>query len=182
MLKGLRKIREEAGLTRKQFGQIFGLSERQIASYESGETDPRLEEVERIAAYFSVSLDELFGRESAYEPPKPAAPLELSRLGERIRQQRERQGLSAKDMKERTGISPAYLSAIENGQRTPKLDTLVSILNALSMSADAALMDSIEGAQGEKATYLHHLLSTLPPSLRLAALRNMELFIKTFQE
>ena len=50
------------------------------------------------------------------------------------------------------------------------------------MSADAALMDSVAGAQEEKASYVQYLLSTLPPALRLAALRNMELFIETFRE
>ena len=79
MLKNLRAIRENAGLTRKQFGQLFGLSERQITSYENGETDPRLEEVERIADYFSLSIDELFGRTTAYSPAQPTAPLCLSR-------------------------------------------------------------------------------------------------------
>ncbi len=182
MLKNLRAIRENAGLTRKQFGQLFGLSERQITSYENGETDPRLEEVERIADYFSLSIDELFGRTTAYSPAQPTAPLCLSRLGQRIRTQREQLGLSIKDAADRAGISGTYLSAIEKGQRIPKLEVLVPILNALSMSADAALMDSVAGAQEEKASYVQYLLSTLPPALRLAALRNMELFIETFRE
>ena len=125
MLKNLRAIRENAGLTRKQFGQLFGLSERQITSYENGETDPRLEEVERIADYFSLSIDELFGRTTAYSPAQPTAPLCLSRLGQRIRTQREQLGLSIKDAADRAGISGTYLSAIEKGQRIPKLEVLV---------------------------------------------------------
>ena len=40
--------------------------------------------------------------------------------------------------------SPTYISYIENGLKCMSLDTFVSIANALQVSADELLMDSIE--------------------------------------
>lgn len=41
------------------------------------------------------------------------------------------------------GISTRYLADIERGDKVPKLDTFIRILNTLSASADDVLQDSL---------------------------------------
>ncbi len=57
------------------------------------------------------------------------------KLGERIQQARERQGLTQRDLAARTGLSQQYLSLLERGDRTnPTLDTLMVLAKALDVS------------------------------------------------
>ena len=57
-------------------------------------------------------------------------------LGLKIRQLRERLGISPQDMHERTGISLSYFNEIEKGKKYPKGDKLAAIADALDTSVD----------------------------------------------
>jgi transcriptional regulator with XRE-family HTH domain len=57
-------------------------------------------------------------------------------VNERIRQIRTHKGLSSKQLAERSGLSPAEISRIENESRQPKLDTTERIAAALDVSLD----------------------------------------------
>lgn len=54
-------------------------------------------------------------------------------FGERVRQRRQELGLSQGELHERTGISPAYISAIERGASNPSLDIMVQVCVALGV-------------------------------------------------
>lgn len=53
-----------------------------------------------------------------------------------VRVFRDLRGLSAKALAEAAGISPAYLSQIESGQREGTLSTMKSLAEALGVSLD----------------------------------------------
>jgi transcriptional regulator with XRE-family HTH domain len=57
-------------------------------------------------------------------------------IGSKLRTERERAGLSLRDLAERTGgvVSYAALSMIENDQREPRLDTLHALAKALRLT------------------------------------------------
>src|SRR5216684_2730330 len=57
-----------------------------------------------------------------------------SQLGQRIRALREKLFLTQEQVAERAKISVSYLSMIENAQRTPYLETLLAISNALGIT------------------------------------------------
>jgi transcriptional regulator with XRE-family HTH domain len=63
MLRGdrLRALRERKGFTHSELAEQLNLGVRQIARYESEETDPSGEIVGRIAQVFNVSSDYLLG-------------------------------------------------------------------------------------------------------------------------
>lgn len=65
------------------------------------------------------------------------------RLGKKLRSYRASCGWSLKECAERIGISTRYLADIERGDKVPKLETFVQILNTLSASADDVLQDSL---------------------------------------
>lgn len=55
-------LRKDAGLTQKQFAQVFHISEGTIAHYEQGVTVPNTEIVCKFADYFHVPTDYILGK------------------------------------------------------------------------------------------------------------------------
>ncbi|MBR3245864.1 MAG: helix-turn-helix transcriptional regulator [Parasporobacterium sp.] len=70
--------------------------------------------------------------------------LDIYALGNRIRSARKRKGVSQSDLSEIIDKSPTYLSYIESGTKTMSLDTFVDLANALNVTADELLRDSLE--------------------------------------
>ena len=55
---------------------------------------------------------------------------------ERLRAARESKGLSQTDLAKRAGFQPSAICHFENGRRTPSLDSLRKLADALSVSLD----------------------------------------------
>lgn len=62
--------------------------------------------------------------------------LNMITIGERIRSRRKELGLKQTDIKQSVGISSGNLSEIENGNRTPSMDTLYRLSQILKCSID----------------------------------------------
>ena len=58
----IRALRESMNYSQMKFAQIFDLGQSSVVRYEKGEASPPLELLVRIADYFDVSLDYIFGR------------------------------------------------------------------------------------------------------------------------
>lgn len=58
------------------------------------------------------------------------------RIGHRIKKIREEQGMDAKTVAQKAGITPANMSRIEQGKYSPGLDILCRIASALGMQLD----------------------------------------------
>ena len=65
-------------------------------------------------------------------------------LGSRIKEVRKNQDLTQEQLAEFADLSTTHISNIENAKKIPSLKSIVSIANALSMTVDALLCDSIE--------------------------------------
>lgn len=65
-------------------------------------------------------------------------------LGERIRQIRKRRGITQMELASLVDCATTYISYIEGGQRCVSLEIFVRIANALHVSADELLKDSLE--------------------------------------
>lgn len=65
-------------------------------------------------------------------------------IGNRIQQYREAKGYTQEKFAEIVKLTPNYLSAIERGVKTPSVETLVSIINGLEVSADEIFVDVIK--------------------------------------
>jgi len=61
---------------------------------------------------------------------------ELADLGARLREERDRQGLSLRKLASRLQISPSALSQIETGRSRPSVSTLYAIVSELGISFD----------------------------------------------
>ncbi len=66
-------------------------------------------------------------------------------LGMRIRSAREKKNLTQEQLGELCSLSTAHIGHIERGTRTPSIDTLYSVAQALNVSVDSLLLDSFDG-------------------------------------
>ena len=58
----LKKLRNQKGFTQSELSEALGVSQQTIAHIESNYRKPSYELILRIACYFDVSIDYLFGR------------------------------------------------------------------------------------------------------------------------
>jgi len=64
-------------------------------------------------------------------------------IGKRIKEKRKQRGLTQAVLAEMSGVEPSNISHIERAATKLSLPTLVSIANALQVSADELLYDSL---------------------------------------
>ncbi len=73
------------------------------------------------------------------EVRQPDLPEALDAIGVRLREERERAGLSQRKLAKRLGLSPSLISQLESGQTKPSVGTLYSIVTELGVSLDAVI-------------------------------------------
>jgi len=69
--------------------------------------------------------------------------VDYKRLGERIREERQRLNLTQAALAEAVDISDTYMGAIERGERNLTLDTLVRLVRRLGVTVDYMLTDYV---------------------------------------
>jgi len=87
-------------------------------------------------------------------------------IGKRIRKYREAKGWRQEDFAERIGLSVTYTGMIERGEKVPKLETFITIANALEVSADLLLADVLSTGYNVKSSEMTEEISSLSPSER----------------
>ena len=84
--------------------------------------------------------------------------LDYKAIGIRIRRLRLEQGLTQAGLAEMSGQEPSNLSHIERGATKLGLPTLVHIANALGVTTDVLLYDSLEHADAVFRTEMGQLI------------------------
>ncbi len=84
--------------------------------------------------------------------------IDYEKLGLRISHFRGKKGYSQGTLSSKIITSRNHLSQIEIGRKYPSLDLLVEIANALDVSADDLLVDSLNHSSSTADTELHRLL------------------------
>ena len=84
-------------------------------------------------------------------------------LGHRIQINRERRGMKQEELAEQTDLSTNYISALERDAKNPSLDTFIRIANALGVSSDELLKDSLDVQFDIRSTELGQRISALKP-------------------
>ena len=97
-------------------------------------------------------------------------------LGDRIREVRKKQKLTQEQLAERLDISVEFVGQIERGLKMPSIQVFVKIVEALNVSADYLLRDSVSTGQlfGENA--IGQKIEQLTPKQRIA----LEALIDTY--
>ncbi len=95
------------------------------------------------------------------------------RLGNRIRQLRNRAGITQAQLAERVDISPEFMSRLERGLKAPSLDSADKIAHALGVSL-SELFDFQEVRGGEK----EELVKGLQGMLAVADVETVKLVVE----
>lgn len=61
MIKNLKKLRIEAGISQQQLADVIGVSQQSINKYENHSIEPDISIIIAIAEYFNTSVDYLVG-------------------------------------------------------------------------------------------------------------------------
>lgn len=96
-------------------------------------------------------------------------------VGQRIKEIREEKGITQEKLAEMVNLSPAHISVIERGIKSPNLDSFVAIANALEISADTLLVDVVENATESISSELSNMISHLPQREKLKILKVVEI-------
>src|SRR6476469_7732802 len=86
--------------------------------------------------------------------------LEPSRVGARLRAERERRGISLRELARRVGVSPSLVSQIELDRVNPSVSTLYALVTDLGMTMGDVFGDNAREAPPPSAH--DHGLVTLP--------------------
>ena len=84
--------------------------------------------------------------------------MDLSGIGKQIREARLLKSWNQDQLAEKTNLSLAYIGMIERGEKIPKLETFIRIINTLEISADVVLQDVlVNGYQVRMSRYLEKM-------------------------
>ncbi len=100
------------------------------------------------------------------------------RIGKRIKEQRERLGLTQDKFAERLGVATNYISTIERGASFPRCEKLIAIINGLETTADAIFCDVLEYSTEYRTNALYEELQELPVTEQKRILDMVALMVK----
>ncbi len=141
----LRKYRRRRGYTLKDLARSTGLSVSYLSEVERGLKTPSLESLQRMCEALNIS-EALVLKPAPPAEPRPArsdgeGEMPMT-LGQKLRLQREREGLSIKEVAEACGISPSYLSDVERDAVQPSVEVLKRLASFLSLPLSVLLHDN----------------------------------------
>lgn len=80
-------------------------------------------------------------------------------IGKRIKTARKAKGYSQAELSEIIDLSAGYMSYIETGSKKPSLETLMGIANALEVTVDELLFDSMSSDHAIASLEVEKILS-----------------------
>lgn len=108
--------------------------------------------------------------------------MELETIGRNIKKYRIEKKLRQEDLAEKTDLSANYIGMIERGEKIPSLETFISILNALEISADMVLADVLKQGYVVKNSLLDEDMKKLSQEDRERIYLVIETLIKYSQK
>ncbi len=137
-MKRLRELRKSRGITAKELGHIINVAESTISLYENGKRAPDYVTLLKIANYFDVSTDYLLDRDEGKNgQDQPSAS--FAKLGQVIKELRQKRGLTLNDMAEDLEISQRTLYDIEQVRAQPTLTMAKHLAEYFDVSIDHLL-------------------------------------------
>lgn len=108
--------------------------------------------------------------------------MEPETIGRNIKKYRIEKKLRQEDLAEKTDLSSNYIGMVERGEKIPSLETFISILNALEISADMVLADVLKQGYVVKNSLLDEDMKKLSQDDRERIYLVIETLIKYSQK
>lgn len=102
-------------------------------------------------------------------------------LGERIREERLRLHLTQAQLAEDVDISDTYMGAIERGERSLTLDTLVRLVNRLGVTVDYLLADSVSDSDDNIVEQFKQIIDQQPLERKQMAVKVLRTIFAYFE-
>lgn len=103
--------------------------------------------------------------------------MDARKVGRRIQETRKSRGLTQAEFSQMVDLSTKYISNVECGFKMPKLNTFVSIANALQCDANLLLSDVLDITTGQESGLISKKLLTLSTEEQRRILRVLEVMI-----
>lgn len=103
--------------------------------------------------------------------------MDARNIGHNIKRTRKSRGLTQAELAQMVDITPKYLSNLECGEKIPKLETFISIANALKCDANSLLCDALDVAIPITSSSISDKLAALPLSEQRRFLRIIEFMV-----
>ena len=108
--------------------------------------------------------------------------MDYKRLGTRIREERKRLNLTQAQLAEAIDISDTYMGAIERGERSLTLDTLVNLVNRLGVTIDYLLADSVSDSDTNIMEQFKQIVDGQPLERKQMAINVLRTIFSYFEE
>lgn len=129
----LKTLRQEYNLSQQELADKIGISKSSINMYERGEREPGIETVKRIADFFNVDVDYLFGVSDIKKRREFKVTRTNKSIAHNIRHHREQANLSQKEFADLLGIDETVVADLESSKSTLKKDMLYKICDVLHL-------------------------------------------------
>ena len=100
--------------------------------------------------------------------------LNCESFGDNIKKYRALAGLRQEDLAEQCDCSNSFIGQIENGRACPSLKMTVRIANALDVTLDQLMADSIKNTKLVIMGSIEERVNKLPTPIQITACREME--------
>ena len=108
--------------------------------------------------------------------------MDYKRLGERIREERRKLGLTQAQLAEDVDISDTYMGSIERGERSLTLDTLVRLVNRLGVTVDYLLADSVANSDANIMEQFKQIIDNQPMDRKQMAINVLRTIFSYFDQ
>ena len=107
--------------------------------------------------------------------------MDYKRLGKRIREERLKLNLTQAQLAEAIDISDTYMGAIERGERSLTLDTLVRLVNRLGVTVDYLLSDSVADNDSNIMEQFRQIVDSQPMERKQMAIHVLRTIFSYFE-
>ena len=151
----LKQLREQHGMKQSELGKLLNVKDAAISKYESEKIPLTGETLLSLSKIFNVSIDYILGCEKEIENDVSEIewryPPVSNRLGNILREYRQKKDLSLEEFAERLDISSDLYTGIETGRYDPTLELLQKIADETEYNTDylTGASDLISIATGE---------------------------------
>ena len=105
--------------------------------------------------------------------------MKIENFGARIKEARNEKDLTQEQLAEKVGISTVYMGEIERDIKQPSLSVLLDIAEALDVSVDYLLRDTVSSAKVYLNNELTQKLDKLTPKQRKTVIDLVDIYIKS---
>lgn len=136
--RNLRAYRIELGMSQEELGSYIGADRTAISRLERTFGNPTLERAEALASALDIDVRVLmtFSGEGEIERRPPTGDVSSAAVGAKVKELREKMGLSQKRLGDLAGVDRNFISRVEapHGRRTPlELATLEKLAEAFGI-------------------------------------------------